>query len=107
MGQTITVDRTKLLACASAVDGAGKGVESAAGEGVIPALATAEAAVEGSVTAGALPRVGTSLAEVAADLVTAIRGLADGLETAAERFQQVDVLLGEATHSSGTPRNRL
>lgn len=107
MGQTLTVDKDRLRRCASSVDGAAKAVEVAAGEKLVPALAAAEVTVAGSVTVSTLPRVSRALAECAGDMVTAMRGLAEGLETAADRVQTVDVVLGQATYPTGTPRQRL
>jgi hypothetical protein len=107
MGQTLTVDKDKLRGCATSVEGAAGRVQDAAGGQVVPALAAAEVALAGSATAGTLPRVSRALAECAGDMVTAMRGLAEGLETAADRFQTVDVVLGQATYPAGTPRQLL
>jgi hypothetical protein len=47
---------------------------------------------------------GRALAEAAGDLVTAMRGLAQGLEQAANRFHTVDVDLGRAADGGNGPR---
>jgi hypothetical protein len=107
MGQTLTVDKDKLRRCASSVGTAADGVERAAGGKVVSALAAAEVTLAGSVTVSTLPRVSRSLAECAGDMVTAMRGLVEGLETAADRFQTVDVVLGQATYPAGTSRHLL
>ena len=107
MGQTLTVDKDKLRRCASSVESAAGRVEGAAGTKAVPALAAAEVVLAGSVTVGTLPRVSQALAECAGDMVTAMRGLAEGLETAADLFQTVDVVLGQATYPGATSRHLL
>ena len=107
MGETLWVDKNKLRECAEKVETAADEVEGAAGKKAIPSLAVAEAALAGSVTAGTLAPVGRSLAEVVADMVTAMDGLAQGLQTAATRFHTVDVVYGQATYPAGVPRNLL
>jgi hypothetical protein len=108
MGETLSVDKGKLRQGAKIVEDAAKEIEVSAGKQSIAALALAEQALAGSVSAGSLPRVGRSLAEVSGDMVTAMRGLAEGLQTAANRFHTVDIVLGEATQQPGpTPRNLL
>jgi hypothetical protein len=107
MAETLVVDKAKLRECAKTVDTSAKQVEESAGKKAIPTLAMAEVTLAGSVTVGTLPRVGRSLAEVAGDMVTAMRGLAQGLETAAARFERVDVVLGQATYPDAGRRLEL
>jgi hypothetical protein len=107
MGETLWVDKAKLRECAKTVEKAANQVEDSAGKQAIPALAVAEATLAGSVTTGTLPAVGRALAEVVADMVTAMDGLAQGLETAANRFHTVDVVYGRATYPAAVPRNLL
>jgi hypothetical protein len=107
MGETLWVDKGQLRDGANKVAGAANHLEEAAGRKAIPALAVAEAALAGSVTAATMAPVGRGLAEVVADMVTAMDGLAQGLETAANRFHTVDVVFGQATHPAGVPRNLL
>jgi hypothetical protein len=107
MGETLWVDKAKLRECAKTVDNSAKQVEESAGKKAIPALAVAEVALAGSVTVGTLPPVGRTLAEVAGDMVTAMRGLAQGLEAAANRFHAVDVVYGQATYPDAVPRHVL
>lgn len=96
MGETLTVDKAKLRAAAKRVDDAARGLEEAAGDSAVPQLAVAEAALAGSVTDEVLPRMGRGLAECASDMMSAMLGLAQGLETAARRFDTVDVIYGRA-----------
>jgi hypothetical protein len=107
MGETLWVDKGQLRDGANKVAEAATQLEEAAGKKAIPALAVAEAALAGSVTAATMAPVGRGLAEVVSDMVTAMDGLAQGLETAANRFHTVDVVFGQATYSAGVPRNLL
>ena len=107
MGETLWVDKAKLRECAKTVENAANQVEDAVGKQAIPALVSTEAMLTESATAGTLGPVGRALAEVVADMVTAMDGLAQGLESAANRFHTVDVVYGQATYPAGVPTHRL
>lgn len=101
MGETLWVDKAKLRECAGIVDAVAGTVEDGAGKQAMPALALAEVALAGSVTVDHLAPLGRALGEAAGDMVTAMRGLAQGLEVAANRFHTVDVVLGQAAAGNG------
>jgi hypothetical protein len=92
----ITVDKGKLRAGAARVDEAAKNLEGAAGPGVAQAMAAVEDDLPEAVTAGVAIELSRAVAEVTADLMAALQGLAEGLEAAAENFHTVDVVYGEA-----------
>lgn len=91
MGKII-VDGAKLRASAEQVRGAGRDVEQAAGAGIAGATANLRDALHESATAGVAVELGRQIAEVAADLATALHGLSEGLEKAASNFHEVDVV---------------
>jgi hypothetical protein len=95
VGETITVDKAKLRAGAGRVDEAAKALEGAAGLGVAQAMAALEDDLPEAVTSGAAVELSRAIAEVTADLMAALQGLAEGLEAAAEKFDQVDVVYGK------------
>jgi hypothetical protein len=96
VGETLTVDKAKLREAAKKVDDAARLLEEAAGDSAVPQLAVAEAALAGSVTDDVLPRIGRGLSECASDMMSAMLGLAQGLESAARRFDTVDMVYGRA-----------
>jgi hypothetical protein len=96
VGETLWVDKAKLRESARFVDATANMIESSAGKEALPALGLAEVALRGSVTVFELPKLGHAVAEAAGDMVTAMRGLAQGLDAAANRFHTVDVVLGQA-----------
>jgi hypothetical protein len=93
---TITVDKAKLRAGAGRVDEAAKNLESVVGLGVAQAMAGLEDELPEAVTAGVAVELSRAIAEVTADLLSALQGLAEGLEAAAEKFDTVDVVYGKA-----------
>jgi hypothetical protein len=104
VGETLWVDKGKLRECAGIVDACAVTVENTAGNQAVPALALADVALAGSVTVGHIAPLGRALSEAAGDMVTAMRGLAQGLEQAANRFHTVDVVLGGAADGGNGPR---
>lgn len=69
---------------------------SPVGGGARSSLIRLESELTPAVTAGAASELAEAIQSVAAQVVTALQGLATGLDTAASAYRQVDVVTGAA-----------
>lgn len=99
MAERITVDHEALRGADREVDGFAGGLERqrVAVSGV---LFDVEDGLAGAVSVGALRELGEAVAGVHGDLVTALGGLAQGLESVVERFVEVDVMSADAARAA-------
>lgn len=99
MAERIAVDHEALRGAGRQVDGFAGGLERqrVALSGVLVGL---EDALAGAVSVGALRELGEAVEGVHGDLVTALGGLGQGLESVVDRFVEVDVVSADAARAA-------
>jgi hypothetical protein len=97
------VDKAALRAGAAEASAASRDVEDTVGQGLVPMLLRVGEPLDGSRSGEVLDAFVAAVTGVSADLCVALQGLGQGLESAAERFDAVDVALASSitTGTSG------